>query len=145
MKSALLAITAYLIFGISLPVCSEEAWLQGASMLDRNDHWKILPAASYLDLGNDQDAVTKLAEARALLDPSTSGKSLSLNCAPPSKRYLVRSLYYSDSRVMVYESAGGLIIGAGSFSDPGAPSRGAVAICLIGAPKDVRATAGFAK
>ena len=39
MKSALLAITAYLIFGISLPVCSEEAWLQGASMLDRNDHW----------------------------------------------------------------------------------------------------------
>ena len=33
MKSALLAITAYLIFGISLPVCSEEAWLQGASMI----------------------------------------------------------------------------------------------------------------
>lgn len=145
MKIVLLAITACLALGISLPVCSEDAWLQGASMLDRDGPWKMLPTASYLDLGNDPDAVAKLADDLALLDPGTSGKSLSLQCTPPSKRYLIRSLHFSDSGVMVYENGSGLIIGAGSFSEPRSPSRGAVAICLAHAPSNVRSTVGFAK
>lgn len=114
-------------------------------MQDQNGQWKILPAGTYLDLGNDPDAVSKLAGAKYLLDTSTSGKSLTLKCQPSAKRYLIRSLHYSDSRVIVYGSENGLIIGAGSFSEPRAPSLGAVAICLTDVPKDVRATVGFAK
>ncbi|GAA0682146.1 hypothetical protein ISN75_19895 [Dyella marensis] len=145
MKRVFLAVALYLGLGCTLSAFADEAWLQGASMQDQGDRWKILPAASYLDLGNDSDAINKLAEAKFLLDPSVSGKSLSLKCAPPSRRYLIRSLYYSDSNVIIYGSANAVIIGAGSFSEPHAPSKGAVAICLNEAPKDVRATVSFAR
>jgi len=145
MKYAPSLVFALLLLCGSSAVSAEDAWLQSAPTKFWGKDWRKIPAASYLDLGNDPVAVNMLKDAKFIVDTSTSGKSLSLNCKLPSKRYLIRSLFLDNLNNAVYESSNGLIITAGSFSEPHEPSNGAIAICLIGDPVDVRGNTGFAK
>ena len=145
MRDVLLVTVILISYGLSCVAHSEEPWLQAASVRDWGGQWRRVPAKTYLDLGDNSEALSKLKDKKFLIDPSTSGKSLLLTCDSPSKRYLVRSLYVGNLRAAVYETASGLIIGAGAFSEPRTPSKGAIAICLSNAPVDVRASVGFAK
>jgi len=145
MKYAPYLVFALLLLCGSSAVSAEDAWLQPAPIEFWGKDWRKIPAANYLALGNDPISISMLKEAKFVVDTSTSGKSLSLNCNPPSKRYLVRSLFLDNLNNLVYQSSNGLIITAGSFSEPHEPTNGAIAICLIRDPVDVRGGTGFAK
>ncbi|NYE29640.1 hypothetical protein HDE78_002606 [Rhodanobacter sp. K2T2] len=133
-----------LLFGSSV-MSAEDAWLQPAPINFWGKDWRKIPAANYLDLGDDPVAVNMLKDAKFIVDTSTSGRSLSLNCKLPSKRYLVRSLFLGNMNNGVYQSSNGLIITAASFSEPREPSNGAIATCLTGDPVDVRGNTSFDK
>lgn len=145
MKKTLRVSVICMFFGMSFPSYSDEVWLQPAVLKDWGGPLRQIPKTNYLDLGSDPNAVSVLVDKNFVVDPSNSGGSLALSCEPPSKRYLVRSLYVGNLSAAVYEGANGLIISVGSFSEPRTPSKGAIAICLTNAPIDVRGGVGFAK
>jgi len=124
---------------------SQDDWLQPPSFQDWGGDFKRVPASNYLVLGADPQALRQLESQKFALDRSTSGHSLDLHCDPPSKRYLIRSLYIANGNTVVQMGPKGLIVDVGSFSEPSPPSRSAIAICLPADPSDVRAGISFAK
>lgn len=146
MRNVSVAFVAFIaVLQSGLLFAQQSTWLKAAGYDDLGQDWTIIPSKSYLDLGNDSEAVDKLAEVDFVVDSSTSGSSLSLKCASGEVRYLIRSLYFGNFSAAVYEGARGLIVASGSFSQPYSPSKGAIAICLKKAPKSVLASVGFAK
>lgn len=124
---------------------SQDDWLQPPSLQDWGGEFKRVPATNYLQLGADPQALQQLESQKFVLDRSTSGHSLDLRCDPPSKRYLIRSLYIANATPAVFTGPKGLIVDIGSFSEPSTPGRSAMAICLPADPSDVRAGVSFAK
>jgi hypothetical protein len=124
---------------------SQDSWLQPASIRDWGMQHNRVPAANYLDLGSDPQALRELESNTFVLDRSTAGPSLALSCEAPSKRYLIRSLSLGGDGLAVFEGANGLIVSVGDFSEPRPPARSAIAICLPSDPRDVRGSVSFAK
>jgi hypothetical protein len=143
MKAIVLISIVLLVFQVN--ACAEEVWLQPAPISFWGTKWQRVPASSYLDLGDDPAAVKALKNAKFMVDAGVSEKSLALKCQSPNKRYLVRSFYLDNLNAIVYQTANGLIVNSGSFSEPRNPSPGAVAICLSHDPIDVRGGVSFAK
>jgi hypothetical protein len=125
--------------------CSDDGWLQPASIGDWGTNYKRLPATSYLDLGRDPQTLKALDGSVFVLDRNLEGPSLALSCGPPNQRYLMRSLSLGNHSLAVYEGSNGIILTIGDFSEPRSPERSAMAICLPSDPHDVRASVGFAK
>lgn len=126
-------------------VHSQDGWLQPASIRDWGTKHSRVPAANFLDLRGDPQALRELKSNPFVLDHSTAGPSLGLSCEAPSKRYLIRSLSLGSDGLAVYEGPNGLIVSVGDFSDPRPPARSALAICLSSDPRGVRGSVSFAK
>lgn len=109
-------------------------WLPGSPAFQPN--WRKIDPSFYINLGDDSEAIARLANLYYTEDIPETLSSKSLICKSGYKKFLVRSLYIKQSVISVFETQDGLVIGTMSLASP-PTSAGAIALCIDEPPKHV--------
>jgi hypothetical protein len=109
-------------------------WLPGSPAFQPN--WRKIDPSFYINLGDDSEAIARLANLYYTEDIPETLSSKSLICKSGYKKFLVRSLYIKQSAISVFETQDGLVIGTMSLASP-PTSAGAIALCIDEPPKHV--------
>lgn len=113
---------------------SQRDWLPGSPAFQPN--WRRIDPSFYIDLGDDSEAIARLANLYYVEDIPETPSSKSLICKSGYGKFLVRSLYVKQSQISVFETQDGLVIGTTSLASP-PTSPGAIALCIEKPPKRV--------
>lgn len=139
---------SFAIATISILSCGNtwagEDWLHRAPPFPHKD-WREIQNGLYLDLGDDPEALSKLSSNDFVVDFPEIASSASLKCPAAYKKYLIRSFFLGSKTASVYKTPNGLVVSAGAFSEPRAPEKGAIAICLTADPGIVEGVVSFLK
>ncbi|MBB3226230.1 hypothetical protein FHW69_000820 [Luteibacter sp. Sphag1AF] len=127
---------------MSSAATASEAWLPESKGFFNAQE---VPAALYIDLGDDPEALDRLTKSLFVIDDPEVARSESLVCPKPYKKYLIRSIFLGRSTATVYQEPHRLLISTGSFGSPREPGKGAVAICLLAAPEVIEGATSFLK
>lgn len=107
--------------------------------------WRKIQSSLYSNLGNDSEAMTRLADSSSVEDTPEIPASKSLICEPQYKKYLVRSLFFVGNSFLpdgnttnVYEAPNGLVVNPTWIggTDPQL-DKGALAVCLKAPPQHI--------
>jgi hypothetical protein len=111
-----------------------DQWLPESSGFQPS--WRRIENSFYINLGNDSEAVARLAGSYYVEDVPEVPASHSLACGPGYKKFLMRSFYADRSMITVFATQDALVIGTASLAAPPV-SSGAIAICLKNLPTRV--------
>lgn len=109
-------------------------WLPESSGFQPN--WRRVEESLYVNLGNDSEAVARLAGSYYAEDVPEIPASKSLSCGSGYKKFLMRSFYADNPAITVFATQHGLVVGTTSLARPPL-SSGAIAICLKSPPERV--------
>ncbi len=123
-----------------------DRWLPVSPRFQPN--WREIQRSHYIDLGDDEAAVARLARSYYVQDVPEVSSSKPLACEFGYKKYLIRSFSarndtFSGSHeyANVYETPDGLVTQVSAIVRPGDFYQGAIAICLKGPPGHIQGTA----
>lgn len=131
-------------FWMSVCAFGKDLWLPEAPSFPQ-PKWQRVAESLYIDLGDDPEALVRLASSPYVEDVPEVAAAKGLACPSAYKKYLIRSFFLGRPTARVYKTSNGLVVSTGAFTDPRQPDRGAIAICLKDPPGRIEGAASFLK